>query len=948
MKEGLAGPYPPEFGSPGAADAAGGEDCYVFRVGGRSGRLPQDDRAYGEWKTAAAAKELELELAKTHGFNNRLRVILQRCIKQLGFRAGYIARAVLPDGHWLEVAACEPPEMDGLLRFLPARAGVHEELLAGGSASDAHTVTATGPQVQARLDPVLQGVPQESYPLEDRRKFGELIERMHVWVGIALKRGAEAVGLLCLYRDTPGPVDAVDRAVVEKLAQRAAVELANQRACEERYRQGNPVAQAAALARQVEARPLHERIHRFAHELARQARLVSGAVRTAVRWLGHDDQGLAVLGHDGLWPRDFLDRFHPRCPGTGGASAPEAYNRALDANASIRIADTRRLDVPYEVVAPAAAAQLSIVLRGGIRPRGVLSVDFDPEHSSACNEEMTKLLEDLAVPFASYLDAYVTDQLSADLDAWLPWKEPGDGKSLEGERESLKKWLETAARAVGAQSAALFLRDADTGGFRLQTWLHVGPQPAGEVVYEPGEGRTGWVALYGKPLNLADCENPIGLDPPPRPSQQPECWDRDTERLAFLGVPILVGQDVVGVLRFELRTPKQPTAVPPRTCFSKMDEQLALAAAARLGPWLYEQQQMRRNRALAGLVRAVFGAASQEALAQVICFTLEQGVGACGCVIRLVDCRDKGDGRAEEVLDRRFTTDANPDHWPQYRTLAEEGAARVWGERKKWVIRDMRTDELVADLRKRALRGEGWLEEWGCGVVAPLLADGNVVVGTLAVLRKARLVLQEEDVRFVDKVTEYAGLAFRRLVEAEEQQIRFNLIWAVAHYLEERHGAEASADSARWLLQAITRTLTVGLGAAVGCCWSYDPAARTLRGLPPADGAAAPRDLPWEEVEQQLGRSGFVVVSEPATDERLRSLLPALPGTAAEAYRDCQQAAILLARAQRLEFLAPALFVFVVQPPRRLSYTRVQSMVRMLVEALSRHPLGPDGGVPIE
>jgi hypothetical protein len=62
----------------------------------------------------------------------------------------------------------------------------------------------------------------------------------------------------------------------------------------------------------------------------------------------------------------------------------------------------------------------------------------------------------------------------------------------------------------------------------------------------------------------------------------------------------------------------------------------------------------------------------------------------------------------------------------------------------------------------------------------------------------------------------------------------------------------------------------------------------------------------------------------------------ALPNARRQQYRNRPGAGILLARTEHLKLLQPAFFFFVATPPQRLSYTRVQVMVRMLATTLIR------------
>src|SRR5207244_4242061 len=100
-----------------------------------------------------------------------------------------------------------------------------------------------------------------------------------------------------------------------------------------------------------------------------------------------------------------------------------------------------------------------------------------------------------------------------------------------------------------------------------------------------------------------------------------------------------------------------------KTHFTALDQQLAQAAAAHLGPWLLAREQGRRNRALGALTRRVFDARSRLDVCQAAYEAIRAVCGDCRCLIRVVDGYETEEG-ARPVLDRLYLSDDTHDWWP--------------------------------------------------------------------------------------------------------------------------------------------------------------------------------------------------------------------------------------------------------------------------------------------
>jgi GAF domain-containing protein len=924
-----------EDGSPLASrinDHLGDDSCHVFRVlngaGGASATFTRDKHR----EAAEALRDLDVKLRDIYDSNARIRIILQQCVERLDGRSGHVSR-VGSHKKWLEVMACVGgAEMEDLPPSVPAHQGIRGLALRTRKTQ----VATTQAQFQELLaDAPAAGLLEERYKAEECHRYNRFVAQIAACMVVPLIQNEEVIGNLCVHRLTEGSFDLVDQYVVERLAERAAIEVARHVANVKAARQRDVGRQAHDLAKRVGDMPLVDACAHLAQELAVKALEMSGGFRTAVRLLSHDQlslSGVGIAGKEAAWPAAFRQRIYSR-------KDRSAYNHALATDANYLLPNTRLKEVKslhYDDIHADAAAHLAIILYSGREAIGVLSVDFDAEHRAECNVGMEKALEVLARVYASHIHAFNTDQLCARLEASLPPLGDGDPSP-----EALKNFLDMTGQALGVEHGSLFLRNPDTGysDYLPLATAQVHPDsPVEATSYAPKEGRTGWVVSEKRPLRLADCDNPAELErikPPIQESKKRPCYRPKKERLAYLGVPILVGNDVHGVLRFICKRPKlapgQVDRAIGKKAFTSYDQVAAQAAAAQLSNWLYKVQERKQARALAELASAIIKAKSRTELSQAIFETVQRGIGKCGCLVRVVDKCDSGQGQPEEVLDRLFLSDpAQHELWPQLRRKGLTVTGRVWDSKTTMVISNTKTDPLRNQIRAELGREEPWWDAVGSAVATPLLVDTEVV-GTLVVTRHNPDVLLQADVEFVEKVARLASLAFVLLAETEGRLIQESLLWAVVRYFYEQRQPASGAQAELRLLGLIAETLKIGLDARAGYFWAYNA---TTSQFEDSWNSTANRPLlqpvSWETIEKEFGTNHFLVVSNPGVDRRLSCLLDALPKAEREKYRDCQRAALWLARTEHMQLVQPALFFLIVQPPQRLSYQRVELLLRTL------------------
>jgi hypothetical protein len=351
----------------------------------------------------------------------------------------------------------------------------------------------------------------------------------------------------------------------------------------------------------------------------------------------------------------------------------------------------------------------------------------------------------------------------------------------------------------------------------------------------------------------------------------------------------------------------------------------------------------RREKARAKLLRELPGrlsravdrglATSAGELGEVIADVLAQGIGAdVQMVLRCVDQMEERDGSVLEVLDRLAVKGPTPGRWPGFLRREDGVAGQVWRTGKPEVVLCTREPREAERLAGTALLGE-WLSEVGCLVCEPLEAAGrdSPFAGTICVFHAEPWALSEADVAFVRKVADQAGHALRGLSERREQLLRHRLLCLVQQFCQgvlcygPPDGRLAEID----LLRGATAVLVDVLGEGAHQVWRVREDGLHLELIRTSEAFLSRGALLVEEVKAHMGEQPFVVVSNPATDERLLDLLP---GGARDGGAQRQRAGLwLIYQGQPL-----ALFVLAVGPDVRLSYTLVQR-----AEGLLRETLGP-------
>ncbi|MEE8390382.1 MAG: GAF domain-containing protein, partial [Anaerolineae bacterium] len=234
-----------------------------------------------------------------------------------------------------------------------------------------------------------------------------------------------------------------------------------------------------------------------------------------------------------------------------------------------------------------------------------------------------------------------------------------------------------------------------------------------------------------------------------------------TPAASWLGVPLLVGDRVLGVMAVQSET--TPFA------YDERDQDLLTAIASQTAIALQNAQLFRETKsALAEtealyLVGEIIGRlGDQEETLQALADVLVGQLGYASSWLALVDKQTQtlkgiaGAGMSENIITTQIRLDAQ----------ARDPAVQAVLNREPVVISDVSTDERAANLSQRAR------EKLGCLVETPILI-GNEAVGVIAVSRPASMPeISARDVEVLQAVADQAAVALQNIRLLEEAQRR--------------------------------------------------------------------------------------------------------------------------------------------------------------------------------
>jgi len=235
---------------------------------------------------------------------------------------------------------------------------------------------------------------------------------------------------------------------------------------------------------------------------------------------------------------------------------PSAANQVLATKELCIIPDTDiKPEMPFKPLFPWIRAHIAIpVLDRQQEVIGILSVNDD--HPRDFSREEILSLEHIAQTTAMVLEQveFIRHISLHNLAHGL-----ATPKNLA---ELCGKALYEVCSSLPATAGSLFIRDPQVGDYVLQATTGLAPTTVGErIAYHAGEGLTGWIAEHKKALRLRDCADSAELQriaPSLHRQHKFSEWIRETPQPArYLGVPLLAGNEVIGVMRVVCRDGNQ-------------------------------------------------------------------------------------------------------------------------------------------------------------------------------------------------------------------------------------------------------------------------------------------------------------------------------------------------------------------------------------------------------
>lgn len=242
-------------------------------------------------------------------------------------------------------------------------------------------------------------------------------------------------------------------------------------------------------------------------------------------------------------------------------------------------------------------------------------------------------------------------------------------------KQTLQETISLVSRTTKADACFLYLTDLATGDLVLSASKTPHPQEIGQLRIKSGEGITGWVAKYHKPVVIGESAQKDSRFLTALPEDQFE---------AFLSVPVLIKNNVVGVINVQHKKP-QNHSERLISLVSTIGRQVGGAIeTARL----YDETR-RRSKAIETL-SAVSHTLSQdhypEEIMQLIVNMTAQMMGSNSCAIMLLD---------EKKKELKIVAAHSLD--PEYRTkppVKVQGSlsGRVVMSKQAVVVRDVRKE----------------------------------------------------------------------------------------------------------------------------------------------------------------------------------------------------------------------------------------------------------------
>jgi signal transduction histidine kinase/transcriptional regulator with GAF, ATPase, and Fis domain len=662
------------------------------------------------------------------------------------------------------------------------------------------------------------------YPDNIRENLVRYQKSIRACIKIPLIVGQEVRGVMCLHREQESHFYLGMVHVVELLAKNAAGELACVLVSDEYSARAEGfrarISTRDSLMKLVDGFDLGTARHKLFNSLANEAKELSGALRAAVAVINEPWTKVSVLAATSGWP---IDRFELAIPLRKVDGEKSGVLTAIMEGHSYTVQDVNSLEAQYfspDGDREKVVSSANIRMECGPNLLGVLVLDWTTPQSF--DPVVRGMLESLAKSYAEAIHAYEVHHLTLLLDKLLR------AQSEEIDRVPEHAWkfqplLAHAARMFGVAEGSLFIRNRDTGLFDLKASL-MQPELVERVdqSYALGEGLTGWIAQNNRAIHIRDLRNSADLHRAApgavwknkiKDNDHADVQDRST---SFLGAPLSMGSEVLGVLRFNIDTKRRP--------FDIFDESLAESIAARMGDWLYDRDEVIRRLAQLKLLEQILTCKDIDQLVELIYIAIEAGVGRIGCHVRMRDRIQEGrDREPEEVFllkgkpRRPYWIDPRNQGTPwqgpsRFHRSHEDATGHVWEKRETLYDPDVK----AVDSKCRQVQTPSWfLENVGSVVVTPLMGNEKIV-GTLHVYKPNPMSFSPAEVDFIEDVARIASNGLMSLQARERVNSDMSLRQVTDAAIQQHLSAPESPRLRMQLMQDLLHVLTNHLRARQG------------------------------------------------------------------------------------------------------------------------------------
>ncbi|NQT15439.1 MAG: GAF domain-containing protein [Planctomycetes bacterium] len=368
-------------------------------------------------------------------------------------------------------------------------------------------------------------------------------------------------------------------------------------------------------------------------------------------------------------------------------------------------------------------------------------------------------------------------------------------------------------------------------------------------------GCTPWVVRYGETLLINNLEDPNSYpDKEPKPAwtnKHRDASDRTASRLAFLGVPIVVHDKVIGVVRFSVRRSLQR--------FSPQDNDLAERLARQLGIAVQRIRYVNRT------------AASRELENVRLRKTLKTTAGEmAGVAKRLVDC-DAVHIRVLEGEQLRLVVAVGQsmEGLPAVRKIGEPFSGRVAQEGRLVTVQDVSAPRHWAKLRNEVSENlEGWVQSMAC---APLVAGDNVI-GTISFHSCNTDWFNADRIPVMEEISSHCALLLRHAKVHEDQMSLTNATLKTTGQIVENPSTVTVESVAKEVANAFAGVVPF----AASTVWLFNQSKSHLERVAfgaHGDRKTSPRDVPEALCLETLSESVFadLATCEPLLGDRPRT-----------------------------------------------------------------------------